>query len=97
MAFYRSTFPDATVIPKMHIKEYHVVPWLARWKVGLGLMGEQGAESIQRKMNSLSHTYSTISDGVPRLDCMMREHYLHTAPQNISLRPPIRKRKVDGQ
>ena len=97
MAFYRATFPEATVTPKMHMMEYHLVPWLAKWKVGLGLMGEQGAESIHKKMNSLGHTYSTIPDGVPRLECMMKEHYLHIAPQNISLRPPIKKRKVDEQ
>ena len=35
-----------TVIPKMHMPEKHVVDWLDEWQVGLGLMGEQGAESI---------------------------------------------------
>ena len=33
----------------MHTLEKHVVLWLEEWKVGLGLMGEQGGggESIQ--------------------------------------------------
>lgn len=31
----------------MHTLEKHVVLRLEEWKVGLGLMGEQGGESIQ--------------------------------------------------
>ena len=46
MNFYREAFPEATVLPKMHFLEEHVVPWLKKWKIGFGLMGEQGAESI---------------------------------------------------
>ena len=44
MGYYRLTFPQATVLPKMHILEDHVVPWIRRWRVGFGFMGEQGAE-----------------------------------------------------
>ena len=46
MACYREFFAAATVLPKMHILEHHVVPWMRRWGIGAGLMGEQGAESI---------------------------------------------------
>ena len=46
MSSYREFFPNATILPKMHILEDHVVEWMKRWKIGAGLMGEQGAESI---------------------------------------------------
>ena len=36
MAFYRRNFPEASVLPKMHMLEAHVVPWLRQWGVGLG-------------------------------------------------------------
>ncbi len=51
MKFYREHFPHATVTPKMHMLEKHVVDWLDEWQVGIGLMGEQGAESIHAYFN----------------------------------------------
>jgi hypothetical protein len=93
MASYRDTFPWATVLPKMHILEEHVVPWLRRWHVGFGLMGEQGAESIHAYFNSLKRTYQGVPDRVRRLDQMMREHLLHIAPSNIAAKPAIKRRK----
>ena len=29
------------MLPKLHIMEEHVVPWVKRWRVRAGLMGEQ--------------------------------------------------------
>ena len=51
--YYRHTFPDATILPKMHIMEDHVNPWLKQWHIGAGLMGEQGAESIHAHLMKL--------------------------------------------
>ena len=48
MSCYGKNFPEATVLPKMHMLEEHVIPWLREWHVGFGLMGEQGAESIHK-------------------------------------------------
>ena len=50
MAYYRSQFPTATVTPKLHMLEEHV-PWIKRWGMGFGLLGEQGAESIHAYFN----------------------------------------------
>ncbi len=58
MAFYWETFPDASVLPKMHMLESHVVPYFKQWGVGLGLMGEQGAESIHAAVNGISRAYA---------------------------------------
>lgn len=43
MAFYRSNFPEASVLPKMHMLEAHVVPWFKQWGVGLGLMVQRAS------------------------------------------------------
>jgi hypothetical protein len=67
MAFYRKEFPGSTVLPKMHLLEDHVVPWLKRWNIGAGLIGEQGAESLHAHMHKLENNYATIPNKVDRL------------------------------
>ena len=96
MECYRESFPTATVLPKMHMLEEHVVPWLRRWHVGFGMMGEQGAESIHAYFNSLGRTYRGIPDPVQRPKQTMKEHLLHVAPANIAAKPTIKKRKKDS-
>lgn len=96
MEFYRATFPKSTVLPKMHMLESHVIPWLRKWHVGFGLMGEQGAESIHKYFNSLNQTYRSIADPVRRLKSVMTEHLLHIAPANIDAKPLAKKRKKES-
>lgn len=91
--FYRKKFSHATVTPKLHILEDHVVPWLRRWHIGAGLMGEQGAESIHSHVKKLEANYSGIANGVDKLKYICREYMLETAPSLLSLRPSIKKRK----
>ncbi len=67
LKFYRKNFLNASILPKMHIMEDHTVPWLRRWRIGSGLMGEQGAESVHAHMNSLDRTHRHIPDEVARL------------------------------
>ena len=93
MTYYRLTFPHSSVLPKMHILEAHVVPWLRKWKVGFGMMGEQGLESIHAYFNSLSRTYQNIPNKVERLKAMMREHLLHSEPGLVEAQPPTKRRK----
>ena len=93
MAYYRKNFPNTTVLPKMHILEEHV-PWIRKWRVGYGLMGEQGAESIHTYFNTLNRTYNSIPDRVDRLKHTMREHLLHVSPVNVASRPVVKRRKI---
>jgi len=79
MSHCRESFPQATVLPEMHFMEEHMIPWLKRWQVGFGLMGEQGAESIHANFNSIESNKS-IPNKVDRLCCVMHEHHLCTAP-----------------
>ena len=93
MAFYREKFSSATVLPKMHMLEEHVVPWLKKWGVGFGLLGEQGVESIHTHFNSLGRTFKSMPEEVARLRQLMKEHLLHIAPVNIAATPEVKRRK----
>ena len=93
MAYYRATFPFSTVLPKMHIVEDHAVPWLKRWHVGSGLMGEQGAESIHAHLHKLDVQLCGIPNELQRLQYIVREYNLQSSPQLNDLQPPPRKRE----
>ena len=92
MTYYRETFPQATVLPKMHLLERHVVPWLEKFGVGLGLMGEQGAESIHAAINK---AYTNIPDTTKRLNCILQEHHRQVCPILQNEVPDIKRRKLD--
>ena len=91
MAFYRQTFPEATVLPKMHILEDHVIPWMRRWHIGSGLMGEQGAESIHAHLHRLEIQYNGIVNPLERLKYVIKEHNIESSPGLNNLRPAPRK------
>ena len=81
----------------MHIMEDHTIPWLRRFHVGAGLMGEQGAESVHTLMMRLNRTYQRIPNETTRLKHIMSEHSLGTDPSLLALRPPVKKRKKSGE
>ena len=91
MACYRESFPAATVLPKMHILEDHIVPWMRRWGIGAGLMGEQGAESIHAHLNRLEAQFSGIVNPLDRLKYIVNQHNIDSAPLLNSLKPPPKK------
>ncbi len=65
MLYYRTTFPDASVIVKMHLLQDHMVPFLRRWHgVGFGLLGEQGSESIHADFNNIKWRYAPTPNRV---------------------------------
>lgn len=94
MGFYRETFPQASILPKMHMLEAHVVPWLEKYRVGLGLMGEQGAESIHAAINSIKKAYTNIPDRVSNLQCILREHHRQVCPTLAIQKPQIKRRRL---
>ena len=96
MSYYRSTFPHASVTPKMHMLETHIVPWLQKWHIGFGTMGEQGIEGIHKEFNSLERTYHSIPDLVERMRNIMKEHLRHTAPL-LQPAPSPKRQKRDRE
>jgi hypothetical protein len=93
MEYYRTHFPHATVLPKMHMLEEHVIPWLRKWHVGFGLLGEQGVESVHAHFNRLKRTYASVPEEVQQLRTLMNEHLLHIAPEHVAATPDIKRRR----
>ena len=77
--------------------EDHIVEFIRQWKVGLGLLAEQGAESIHTVFNQLERTYSSMPNKVERLKSMVTEHHRQTHPSLIGRQPPPpqKRKKTD--
>lgn len=78
-------FPKCTL-------ECHVPGWLEKWGVGLGLMGEQGAESVH-SFNSIERSYHSMPNRVERLLCVVKEHHLRVDPDHRSMDLEPKRRK----
>jgi hypothetical protein len=61
----------------------------------MGLMGEQGADSIHTTFNSIERSYSGIPNKKDRLLRITQEHHLRIEPENLVLAPTVKKRKID--
>lgn len=81
------------VTPKLHLLEKHVVPSIRRFGGGLGLLGEQGGESIHAEFNSLSRTFSSVVRELDRLAMVVKQHCLSSLPQQLAKVPKVRPRK----
>ena len=92
MMFYRKNFPRATITPKLHMLEDHVLPWMNQWHVGFGCMGEQGAESLHANFNNTERSYINMKNKVDRLKRVLENHHLQILPSNTSLHPPPLKK-----
>ncbi len=51
--------------------------------MGLGMFGEQGAESIHALFNQPNRTYANMKNGVQRLESVMAEHFRQVCPDNV--------------
>ena len=92
MAYLRTNFPEMTIIPKLHILEDHMIPFISEWRVGCGFFGEQGGESVHASINSLKRNYSNIKKGTGQLRCIMNSHLALTNP-NPRVRSVSKKKR----
>ncbi len=67
-------------------------PRLKKWGVGLGFLGEHGAESIHARFNTLRRTFAKIPDPTKRLHAILKEHLLQVCPDNLDKMPEVQKR-----
>ena len=93
MEFFRKTFPNESVTPKLHLMECHVTPFLYRWRWGLGVYNEQGGKGIHAEFNNLRRVYAAMKPDEARLLAMMKEHHLRVNPTSRTLRPEIKKKE----
>ena len=94
---YRSTLPTASITPKLHMLEDHVMPWVRRWKFGLGFHGEQGAESIHARFNSMQRTYASVRNATERLKAIVKEHNMSVLLYVAENRPEVKKRNTTNK
>lgn len=81
------------ITPKLHLLEAHVGQSMKHFGMALGLLGEQGMESIHAEFNTLDSRFSAIPSTLKRLTTCAEQHLIAALPKNISLRPPISSRK----
>ena len=65
-----------------------MVPFLRRWHLGFGFLGEQGIESIHPYFNTLARTYNSVRQPERKLFLMLKEQ--HIAPTNVAARPEVK-------
>ena len=74
-----------------------MVPFIQQWRVGLGIKGEQGVESIHARFNALERMYNNMNNRVERLNCIMEEHLQKICLANILRQPSAKKRKISTE
>ena len=67
-----------------------MVPWLNKWRIGLGFMGEQGAESIHAAVNAITRAYTSIPDKVSQVYIQVHHRQgspilVHNMPSSTTL------------
>ena len=85
------------ISPKLHLLEHHTAPLMRRLRIGLGLLGEQGAESLHSSFNSLQSKFKNIPGELLRLKSVADQHLLTTTDEANVLRPLPKKRKAETQ
>nr|XP_054748599.1 uncharacterized protein LOC129254164 isoform X2 [Lytechinus pictus] len=80
LKFFRENWPKETNPPKLHLLEDHVVPWLRTWNAPLGLMGEQGIESLHSQLNTIQADLRGFSNDLDILINAMKIHWVQTDP-----------------
>ncbi|XP_047131823.1 uncharacterized protein LOC124810830 [Hydra vulgaris] len=95
MKYFRENWPNASITPKLHMLEYHALPFIRKWGVGLGTYGEQGGESIHAEINRMKSIYCHMK-GVGRLRSIMNEHFIKNNPtvKKYQKKAQPRKRKL---
>lgn len=73
--------------------EDHIVPFVKKWKVGPGMMGEHGGESIHHLFNELKQRYANMPNAATRCYHTLKRHLIETNPSLPSAPEPAQKRK----
>ena len=83
------------ITPKLHMLEGHAVVAVRRFGVGLGLLGEHGAESIHAHFNDLRRTFDSILDELKLFQTIVKQHCLRTLPKHLCQTPtPYRRQRA---
>ncbi|XP_063956581.1 uncharacterized protein LOC135154372 [Lytechinus pictus] len=84
MLFYRQNFPTESVTPKQHLLQYHVIPWFRDWRASLGMMGEQGGESVHCQLNNISRDLRGYNDDLKLNIQCVKNQWILSSPSNYN-------------
>ena len=93
MAVYRRHFPDK-ILPKHHVLEHHCIPFIQRYRFGLGLLGEQGGELLHSTIGKIQKRTQVLKDEACQLQSTMKSHLLQTSKHLQSLIPHKKERQT---
>ena len=82
-------FTGKHFLQRQFFRRCTVEPWLNK-RIRLGFMGEQGAESIHAAVNAITRAYTSISDKISQVQCILHSHsyYFTTSLQEQCRTPP---------
>ena len=97
MEYYRTQFPkeeypNATILPKMHLLEDHMADWLRQHHLAAGLKGEQGAESIHADINKLEMDYKNTKEKLHHLKNLFEMYTIETDATLLIIKPEVKPR-----
>ena len=73
--------------------EDHLIENMKQFRFGFGLLGEQGVESIHRRIHEIGRKYSGIvKEPEKRLKLTIEDHHVSTLPAIKQLIPEKKKR-----
>ena len=93
LTYYRNLFDNGRVmklLQKMHLLEDHLLEWIKHYKVGMGLHGEQGGESLHATFNNLNRLHWNQRNPLKRLCLTMKSHFTEICPTIRSHIPKIK-------
>ena len=93
MAYYRATWPDQSVTPKLHLLEDHALEFIENWGASFGLYGEEGIEGLHSTFNKMKMSYVSMNPPSKILEATLKEHFMRVNPDSAVLRPTLVKRK----
>ena len=79
--------------PKTLFLESHCVPWIQTYGFSMGFHGEQGGELIHATVAKLERRGMAVRNVDQHLKAIMESQLLQTAPELLSIEPPIKRRK----
>ena len=80
------TWPDDSVTPKMHLLESHVHQFIEKRRLGIGVYGEQGGESLHAEFNNLNRLFWHMK-GCRWLESTIKEHFIRNHPNTKDMKP----------
>ena len=81
------------MFPKLHFLEDHCFEWIEMYKVGMGLLSEQGTEQLHKSIRNLEIQSCGIVNERQRLLTVMNKHLAEVCPEILMMIPKIKHRK----